>query len=146
MGDGDRTDPAPGFRFRVEIDGITLAAFRECAGLSSETRVFEIREGGMNDRTHKRIGAARHGAITLSRGLSLSPDLWDWRQEVLDGAAGCFRTGDIVLCDDSGAEVLRWTFLDGWPSRWEGPVLAGDRSSDAVERVEIVHEGLILRR
>jgi phage tail-like protein len=141
----ERRDPPGSFRFRVEIDGITLAAFAECAGLASETRVFEIREGGMNDRSHKRVGSTWHAPIALCRGITLSTDLWDWRQQVLEGAGESRRTGDVVLCDGRGDEIARWTFLAGWPSRWEGPRLSGSRSALAVERIEIVHEGLVLR-
>lgn len=142
----DRQDPTTGFRFRVEIDGIPLAAFRECAGLASETSVFEIREGGMNDGVHLLAGPSRHSPITLSRGLTVSMDLWEWRQQVIQGAEGIRRTGDIVLCDERGAESMRWTFFDGWPSRWEGPLFHGEHSAIALETVVIVHEGLVLHR
>ncbi len=33
----DRVDPYRGFNFRVEIDGIQEAGFRECSGVSSGT-------------------------------------------------------------------------------------------------------------
>ena len=141
----DRVDPAIGFQFRIEIDGIPLGAFRECTGLQSETTVFEIHEGGLNDHSHKRAGHTWHGPIALSRGLTLSVDLWEWREEVLRGIGDSRRSGDIVLCNEAGEEALRWTFLDGWPSRWEGPILQGKRSLLAIERIEIVHEGLLLR-
>lgn len=130
----------------MEIDGITLAAFRECAGLASETAVFEIREGGLNDRVHKLAGPTWHSPITLCRGLTMSMDLWDWRQQVIQGGEGSRRTGDVVLCDMAGGESMRWTFLDGWPSRWEGPLFHGELSALALEKVEIVHEGLVLHR
>jgi phage tail-like protein len=41
-----RDDPYKGFNFRVEIDGVPLAAFSEVGGLESETAVIEYRVGG----------------------------------------------------------------------------------------------------
>ena len=142
----DRIDPSPSFRFRVEVDGLLLAAFRECFGIASESEIFEIREGGVNDRTHKRAGHCNYPPITLCRGMTLSLDLWKWRREVIVGAEPYRRTGDIILCDDGGLEILRWTFLDGWPSKWEGPTLLSNHSALAVERIEIVHEGIALAK
>ena len=141
-----REDPAPAFRFRVEIDGVLLAAFQSCVGLATETEVFEFREGGMRQGTHKMIGYTRHPPIRLWRGITLSEDLFRWREEAILGTADSRRTGDILLSSDSGETIRRWTFLDGWPSRWEGPVLLGERSAIAIEMIEIVHEGLVMGR
>ena len=58
-----RHDPFAGFNFRVEIDGITVAAFSECRGLSSETEVVEYREGG-NQRIRKLPGITKFSNIT----------------------------------------------------------------------------------
>jgi phage tail-like protein len=41
-----RVDPYKNYNFRIEIDGITVAGFSECTGLSSEVEIIEYREGG----------------------------------------------------------------------------------------------------
>ena len=139
-----RTDPSPAFHFRIEIDGLTRAAFRECHGLISETEVFEIAEGGLNHVTHRLPGRSTYSPITLARGWTLDLDLWRWRRQVIEGSPDAARGGDVVIVDSTGEETARWTFVRGWPSRWEGPVLVAGISAVAVEVIEIVHEGLFL--
>jgi phage tail-like protein len=40
-----RNDPYKNCNFLVEIDGITVAGFAECTGLTSEVEIIEYREG-----------------------------------------------------------------------------------------------------
>jgi phage tail-like protein len=39
---------------------------------------------------------------------------------------------------------MRFTFLEGWPSRWDGPDLNAQGNGVAIETLEIAHEGLTL--
>ena len=45
-------DPLRGFRFRVQIDGITKAGFREVSGLDASNDAVDYRDG--DDPTHLR--------------------------------------------------------------------------------------------
>jgi phage tail-like protein len=47
-----------------------------------------------------------------------------------------------VLLDPIRQEVARFNFVEGWPSRWEGPHLRARSNEVAIETLEIVHEGL----
>ena len=68
-----RHDPLAGSNFRVELDGIQVARFAECHGLSSETEVILYREGG--DRQVRLIpGLTKYSPITLKRGRKVT--LW----------------------------------------------------------------------
>lgn len=134
-----------GHAFAVEIDGIQQALFSHVSGLSSRSDVFEVREGGRNDGTLKLRGTARWGNLVLKGGLSASSELWQWRQEVVEGAAGFRRSGAVVLLDTALQEVRRWEFREGWPVVWDGPDLDTSRSALAIERLEIAHHGLEVR-
>ncbi|HEV8533090.1 MAG TPA: phage tail protein [Methylomirabilota bacterium] len=139
-----RHDPAPAFNFVVEIDGIAVAGFAECSGLSSETDVIEYREG--NERTlgvRKLPGLTRYGPVTLRRGITTSRELWDWRQSVIDGQISR-RAVAITLLSEGGEAVLRWLLRDAWIAKWEGPHLRARSSEVAIESVELVHEGIRL--
>lgn len=139
-----RHDPAPAFNFTVEIDGIAVAGFSECAGLSSETDVIEYREG--NERTlgiRKLPGLTRYGPVTLRRGITTNRDLWDLRQSVIDGQLAR-RSVVITLLSESGEPVLRWMLRDAWIAKWEGPHLRARSSEVAIESIELVHEGIRL--
>jgi phage tail-like protein len=137
-----RTDPLSGFNFRVEIDGIALAAFAEVSGLVSETQVVEYRTGD-SLTTRKLPGPTKYANIVLKRGITLDLSLWQWRRSVVQGKAER-RNGSIVLLDEARKDMLRFNFVDGWPCRWEGPTLRAGSNDVAIETLEIAHEGLEL--
>jgi phage tail-like protein len=135
-----RNDPYKNFNFLVEIDGIARAAFAEVSGLESETTVIEYRSGD-DFRTRKLPGLTKYSNIVLRRGITQDRDLWDWRQSVIEGNVQR-RNGAIVLLDDQRTEVIRWTFREGWPCKWQGPALNAKNEEIAIELLEIAHEGL----
>lgn len=137
-----RTDPLPGFNFRVEIDGIALASFAEVSGLVSETAVIEYRTGD-SQTTRKLPGLTKYGNIVLKRGITLDLSLWQWRRSVVQGKPER-RNGSIVLVDEAGKDMLRFDFVQGWPCKWEGPTFRAGSNEVAIETLEIAHEGLEL--
>lgn len=140
MPTSSRRDPLAAFNIRVEIDGVAVAAFTECSGLTAETDVIAYREG-TDHRVRYLPGLTKYDRLTLKRGLTLDRSLWDWHRAVVNGQVER-RSGSIILLDDSRQEVARWTFHDGWPAKWEGPTLKAGGSDIAIETLEIVHEGL----
>lgn len=75
---GIENDPAPAWKFYVEILGVIVGEFTAVSGLSV-TREFErIKEGGTNDFQHVLPGKLSHGDVTLSRGITYSRELWRW--------------------------------------------------------------------
>ncbi len=136
----NRTDPYKNFNFRVEIDGIAVAAFSEVSGLESETVVVEYRTGDSRV-TRKLPGVTKYPNLVLKRGLTLDLALWKWRKTVVDGRAER-RNGSIILRDDAGKDMLRFNFFEGWPCKWEGPAFNAKGSEVAIETLEIAHEGL----
>jgi phage tail-like protein len=140
---GDRIDPYRSYNFLVEIDGITRAGFRDCAGLDSTSAVIEYREGDDRSLTTRKLpGMVSHAPVTLSRGITDDAELWAWREQAAQGRV-VRRNGSIVLLDDTGAEKLRWNFREGWPTRWTGPSFNATGGDIAVEQLEIAHEGLV---
>jgi phage tail-like protein len=139
----NRNDPYKAFNFLVEIDGIQVAGFTECTGLSTETDVIEYREGSDRRGIRKIPGLTKFSNITLKRGLTRSRDLWNWRKAVINGGVDR-RSGAIVVLGDDHAPVGRFEFREGWPSKWEGPRFNAKSSEIAIETLEIAHEGLEL--
>jgi phage tail-like protein len=138
-----RHDPYKAFNFRVEIEGIARAAFSEVGGLESETAVIEYRVGGEPRTVRKLPGLTKYANIVLRRGITQDPELWNWRQSVVQGNVDR-RNGSIFLLDDDGTEVVRWNFFQGWIAKWEGPALNAKANEVAIETIEIAHEGLEL--
>ena len=142
MAPASRNDPFLTFNFAVEIDGVSSASFAECSGLVSEIEVIEYRVGNDPSRgVRKLMGLTKYSNIVLKRGLTTDRDLWNWHRENRNGA-GDRRNGAVVILDETGTAVARWTFREGWISKWEGPDLDARSNEVAIETIEITHEGL----
>ena len=128
--------------FKVEIEGVTSAAFSECAGLEVEIEVVEIRDG--DDRLRKRPGDIHYSNIVLKRGYTGSSELWNWIKNVLDGNINR-RSGSIILLgDDMETERVRYNFFEAWPCRWKGLELDASGLGASIEELEIAVEHLEL--
>jgi phage tail-like protein len=140
MAVGVRVDPYSSFLFRVEIDGITQAQFRECTGLGSTVEVVENPEGGRAHVT-KIPGRIKYPNIVLKWGLTDSTELYEWHRAALQGNIQR-KNGSIVQLDFQGNEKARWDFIEGWPTKWDGTAFHAGGSDLSVETLEIAHEGV----
>jgi phage tail-like protein len=147
MPDGTRNDPYGQFNFQVEIDGVGKFGFSEVSGLTTDTNIIEYREGNEvadgESTTRKLPGIIKYNNIVLKRGFTKDLSAYKWRLLVIQGKTSR-ASGSITLLDEGRKAVLRWTFRQGWPSKWEGPALNGKTSEVAIESMEIAHEGLTL--
>ena len=141
MPTGKRPDPYRSFRFRVEIDGITVAHFSEVSGLQVETETEPYEEGGVNDFVHQLPKRTKYQNITLKRGITDLEDIWRWHQDVVSGKFKR-KNGSIILMDSAGEDKWRWNFSQAFPVKWTGPELKADSSTVAFETVELAHHGV----
>lgn len=140
---GQRVDPHGAYNFLVEIDGITRAAFQEASGFESAIDVIEHREGGDNTTMRKVPGMTKYTNITLKRGLTDDPELYQWHRQWVTGDPTARRkNGSVVLIDRQGQEKLRWNFVNAWPAKWTGPTFNAEGTDVAIETLELAHEGL----
>lgn len=139
-----RKDPYRNFRFRLEIDGITGAAFSEATIPDATSDVIEYREGDEETTVRKIPGLRKYGNITLKWGVTDSVEVYDkWRKLVEDGKHNDARkTVAIILIDEEGKDAARWEFEHAWPSKYDAPDLTAKGNDVSVETLEIVHEGM----
>jgi phage tail-like protein len=139
-----RKDPYRGFRFRVQLDGITRAGFREASGLDAATDPVDYREGDDKTATLSKLpGLKKFSNLTLKRGITDDVELWKWRKQVMDGKINDARkNGSLVLMDDEGNDVAQWDFVAAWPTKWTGPTFNATASEVAIDTLELAHEGL----
>ena len=136
----ERIDPYHGFRFRVEIDGLIVAGFSEVGGLNIETQIEEIREGGVNEYTHKLPKETKYPNVVLKRGLTDSDTLWQWYRNVATGKIER-KTVHVILLDSLGEDTWRWSFEHSYPIKWLGSELKADSNAAMIETIELVHKG-----
>ena len=105
--------------------------------------MIEYREGGHISSSRKLPGLVRYPNVTLRRGLTNSPELWNWWRTVRDGTLQR-RNVLIVLLDDAHREILRWSLREAWIARIEFSELDASKNEVAIETIELAHEGLEL--
>lgn len=137
---GQRIDPYRSFNFLVELEGIAQASFTDCSGLASTTEIIETREGGDNTTMRKLPGKTSFGDITLKWGLTNSSELWDWRQQIVDGIV--VRKNGSIVVRHNNVEVVRWNFVNAWPTKWEGPTFSGKANDIAIDTLVLANEGV----
>ncbi len=137
-----RDDPYMGCNFLVEVDGIAVAGFRECSGLSAEVEVETYKEGGVDYTEHKVPKGVKFNNLVLKKGMTDSPFLWMWFADVVNGKVER-RDVNVVLRGPDGAEVKRWSFIGAYPVKWTGPELNAESSAVALESIEFVHKGFM---
>ncbi|MDA4115912.1 MAG: phage tail protein [Thaumarchaeota archaeon] len=137
--------PYDASNFLVEIDTVPVASFMECVLPVASIDVIEYREGAdAVNNVHKLPGLVRYGNLVLKRGLANSPNsmaIWDWFSTVVSGT-GKTKGVTVTLLDSGKAPVIKWSFTNAWPVKYESPVLNGKTSALAIETLEVAVEGM----
>jgi phage tail-like protein len=139
-------DPQVVHHFALEVQGIEEATFREATGFESSHDVIEHRETGKGGKQYinKQPGNLKWADIVLKRGVTGSLDLYNWRQQVVDGKmTEARKTGSVIFYNASNEPIARFDFVRGWPSKWKGPDVNTTNNAVAIEELTIAHEGLI---
>lgn len=143
---GDREDPLVAFKFGLEIEGKLTGYFTSVSGIGSETEVtYEKQQNPQTGETILRAHAGRlqWTPITLERGITNNTDIWEWRQQVIEGKVDDARVNcSIIAYNQASEEVARWNLVNAWPSAVVGPVMDEDGTDYMVEQMVIVHEGV----
>ena len=138
-----RTDELVGCRFAIDIQGMLVAVFTECNGLSAEVEIEPYSEGGLNDYEHKLPGRTKYSNVTLKSGVASSIDLWDWFHSAATGSI-IRKDLSIVLYQQDQREFMRWNLVQAWPTQWQGPDFTAGSTDIAVHSLELAHNGISL--
>ena len=143
------------FKFIIEINGFSSAAFQKCSEISVETAIIEYSEGGALI-PNKSAGRVTVANVTLERGAALDNDALDWFEEVADAAAVTSLDGagqgaglieplykrdvDVVQQDRDGSVLKVWRLFGAWPMKF----VAGDWDNEAdektIEQLELAYD------
>ena len=139
------SDPAPVYKFWVELGSEIVAEFKECGGLRIERdQSTTVKEGGVNDYVHILPGRIKYSNITLKYGVLSDRKLWDWFEAGMYNLDVKRLNISILLRDVAGDVVRRWHVINAYPVKWEGPQLNTEGNQIAVETLELAHHGLKL--
>ncbi len=125
-------------KFKIEISGVTVAAFTAFEGIESETEVIQFDDGD-DLIVRKRPGRTHYSNLVLKRGYINTSELWDWYKLVIDGIIER-RDGAIISLADDGSEIVRYNFYGAWPCKWKGFVFDANKRGTLFEEIEIAVE------
>ncbi len=128
-------------RFSVDDQGMVLAVFMECSGLSGEIEVETYQEGGLNEYEHKLPGRTKYGNVTLKSGVANAVDLWGWFQDIATGNVKR-RDLSIVMYTQDQREAMRWNLVHAFPVQWQGPDFSAGSTDITVHSLELAHNGI----
>ncbi|MEO6952182.1 MAG: phage tail protein [Polyangia bacterium] len=141
---GTRIDAFPAFHFEVDIGG-TSYPFRSASGLKSETKVYEVEEGGVNTHVHKMVGTTFFPNLVLRQGFcNASSPLYTMYLDFVSEKKPKKRIDGFVRQIGPNGTSAKWVFQQGWIAKWEGPELDATKNEISIESIEIVHEGIYL--
>jgi phage tail-like protein len=142
-----RKDPLPAFCFKVKLDELPDDLFfKSVGGLKFETEVVDYRAGGVNHSTYKLVGATKWPNLVFKRGFTQQqPQLIEWRSMWLKPEPGKLkRKGGTITQFDTRllTPMAEWTFVEGWPCKFELSELDAAKNEIVIETLEIAHHGL----
>jgi phage tail-like protein len=147
-------DPIVSNNFFLEIDGSVVSILTSVSGLDIEFDVVTMEQAGANGKIQvvKTLGKANK-APDISLVRMAPPDmsndkLWEWFNAIRDkGIHLADRTsnrkaGSIVMYDSTNAEIARFNFTNGWPSKISTDQLSVDSNDPIKETITLTVESL----
>lgn len=141
----DQEDALLGFNFMLELEGKAAGYFSEANGIGSEHEIIEhkVVDSQGHEAVRKIPGRLKWNDITLKRGITSAMDIWNWREDVLNGDMNTARMNvSITMLSRTYEPVAIWHLSNAWPSKLTGPVMKADSNEIGVEEVVLVHEGM----
>jgi phage tail-like protein len=141
-----RIDPLRNFRYRLEIDSITQAAFSEVAIGETSIDAVDYREGTDPPHVRKLSGLTKYGNITLKWGMTIGAtalDLYKWHTDVASGQIMNRRKKVVIVVqDEAGSDAARFVVSEAWPIKYDPTDLNAKGNEVVIELLELVNEGI----
>ena len=128
------------YAFRVEIDGLTVAAFKTAGPLKANIGVVVEDEGGSLAPT-KEMGKVTYDNVVLSKGVTDSREMWNWFKDAVDGKdEEAKKDLAIVQTDRAGEEIKRWNVFNANPAAYTAGDWDGSAEENTIEELELAIE------
>ncbi|MCR1782737.1 phage tail protein [Nocardioides carbamazepini] len=147
-------DPIVSSNFFLEIDGSIVTILSSVSGLDVEVDVVSIEQAGANGKVQvvKTLGKSTKAPdISLVRMAppdSTQDKLWGWFNDIRDKGillsdrSNNRKNGSIVMYDSTNAEIARFNFTNGWPSKIATDQLSIDSNDPVKETITLTVESL----
>lgn len=139
----DPYDSAVAVHWKVSIDGNPIGSWTTCDGPSIEVETEDRMEGGNNQFVHKLPTRLKYTNVKLSRPINADTQkLLKW---ITDMATEVRRSTILIeaVSPDKAETIAKWTLLDGFIARWNGPSMSVESPKPMMETIEIAYHGLM---
>lgn len=140
--------PMPKFHFLVNWGNESPEiGFTEVSGLDVESEVIEYRDGSSKEYNKiKMPGMQKFSNITLKRGtFEKNTEFYAWWNTVKLNKIER-RDITISLLNEEHEPVIVWEVKNAWPTKIQSTDLKSDGNEVAIETMELVHEGLTIKK
>jgi phage tail-like protein len=143
-----RALPFSQFNFQVDFGvdpNSPQAGFQEVSGLGMEITVAEYRNGNEKDNAVRKVtGTYKVPDVTLKRGVIGDDTLYQWLNEVRNGAQDSLRTVTVHLLAEDRTPAQSWKLTNARPTKYTGPQLTGKGTDVAIEELVLASERIDL--
>jgi phage tail-like protein len=143
-----RDRPYTRFNFLVDLgtgrsDGPD-AGFEEVGPIGLEVGVIEYRTGNAKENQPMKLtGLSKTPDVTFKRGVIGSLALYQWMNEVRNGAPSALRTVVVHLQNEDHTEVVQtWKLMRARPVRYTSGPLQAKGNEVAIEELVLAYERL----
>ncbi|GKS67439.1 phage tail protein [Nitrosarchaeum sp.] len=136
-------NPITNFQFIVSFGGETTT-FQEVVLPESEIEVIEYRDGSdVSSGVRKIPGLIKYSNLILKRGLTKSPELYEWFKQTKQGSLER-RNITISILNKEREPFATWKLTNCWPTKYSGSTLNAKGNQIVIETLEIVVEDVDL--
>lgn len=139
-----RFDPYKNFKFRISMEGRTVAGIDLVSGLAPAP-------GSAKKKPRRKLpGLQKFGNLTLKRVITQDDQFFDWIKSASGKAASdaeskYLRKSLVVeVCNESGELIASYRVINGWVTKFEAPELNAESNETAIGTIELSYEGLEL--
>lgn len=146
----ERLDPYKNYKFRVKLDGRTVAGFSKLSALRSGADTAQRRAGCELPTSHESPDTIRFKAITLERGVTHDPEFLGWANMFNSnkirrdcGVPNDFRKDVVIeVLNEAGQLVLVYKLFGCWVSESQVlPELDTNANVVALKSIKLEIEG-----
>ncbi|WGL52101.1 phage tail protein [Nocardioides sp. BP30] len=147
------TDPIVAQNFYLELDGVSIV-LSSVGGLDLEFDVVTMSQagpGGIKQQVKTRGSVLKVSDLTITRMApkdAMNDPIWKWfytihdKGFVIGDRTNNRKNGSVVLYDSSQAEIGRYNFFNGWPSKISTDQMSSDSNEPVKENITLVIERL----
>ena len=138
--------PLVHFQFRVKIDNMELR-FQEVAGINTEAQKIEYRGGNSKVySTVKMPGIQKSSNATFKKGIvPNSKKIMDYLGQIKMNTITRSNI-TVELLDEQNNATMTWILANAWIVKISGTDVKSEGNEISIESMEIVHEGISLKK